>query len=310
MEDFASPWSTSWNTVGIVGIVSYRRVLDCATASPFDTIEREMPMTPEHVDILVLGSGEGGKYFAWHMGHAGHRVAVVERRWIGGSCPNINCLPSKNEIWGAEVASLVRRAPTFGTMTTPIAVDMAVVRQRKRDMVESLIAMHRDKYKMSGAELIMGTGRFVGAKTLDVRLNDGGSRVLLGDRVFLNVGTHATIPDIPGLAAAGPLTHIEALELDRLPEHLIVLGGGYVGLEFGQAYRRFGSRVPSSSGGPSSSRAKMRTSPTPSAEFWVTKESTSFSGPMSTAWRGAREKVFAFASVRLEASTRSMAAIF
>jgi pyruvate/2-oxoglutarate dehydrogenase complex dihydrolipoamide dehydrogenase (E3) component len=120
---------------------------------------------------------------------------------------------------------------------------MARVRQRKRDMVDGLIAMHLDRFKSSGAELMMGAGCFVAPKTLEVRLNDGGTRVLAGNRVFLNVGTHASIPEIPGLVAAKPLTHVEALELDRLPEHLIVLGGGYVGLEFAQTHRRFGSRV-------------------------------------------------------------------
>jgi pyruvate/2-oxoglutarate dehydrogenase complex dihydrolipoamide dehydrogenase (E3) component len=103
--------------------------------------------------------------------------------------------------------------------------------------------MHLDKYRASGAELVMGTGRFVAPKTLEVRLNDGSTRVLTGERVFLNLGTHATIPPVPGLADAGPMTNIELLEIDRLPEHLVVLGGGYVGLEFAQAYRRFGSRV-------------------------------------------------------------------
>jgi pyruvate/2-oxoglutarate dehydrogenase complex dihydrolipoamide dehydrogenase (E3) component len=120
---------------------------------------------------------------------------------------------------------------------------MARVWQRKSDMVDGLIAVHLDHYKESGAELIMGAGRFVAAKTLEVRLNDGGTRVVTGDRVFLNLGTHATIPPISGLAEAGPLTHIEVLDMRRLPEDLLVLGGGYVGLEFAQAYRRFGSRV-------------------------------------------------------------------
>jgi pyruvate/2-oxoglutarate dehydrogenase complex dihydrolipoamide dehydrogenase (E3) component len=119
----------------------------------------------------------------------------------------------------------------------------ARVWQRKRDMVDDLVAIHLDHYKESGAELVMGAGRFVAAKTLEVRLNDGGTRVVTGDRVFLNLGTHATIPPIPGLAEAGPLTHIEVLDMRRLPEDLVVLGGGYVGLEFAQAYRRFGSRV-------------------------------------------------------------------
>ena len=198
---------------------------------------------PEPYEDVVLGSGAGGKLLAWHLARSGRRVAVVERRWIGGSCPNINCLPSKNEIWSAKVADLLHHAMQFGILTGSVAVDMAKVRQRKREMVEGLVALHLDLYQKSGAELIMGDGRFVAPKTLEVRLRDGGTRVLTGERVFLNLGTHATIPPIAGLADARPLTHIEALELDRLPAHLIVLGGGYVGLEFAQAYRRFGSRV-------------------------------------------------------------------
>jgi pyruvate/2-oxoglutarate dehydrogenase complex dihydrolipoamide dehydrogenase (E3) component len=198
---------------------------------------------PDRFEALVLGSGEGGKYLAWHLARSGRRTAVVERRWIGGSCPNVNCLPSKNEIWGAKVASLVHHAGRFGTMTGPVSIDMAKVRQRKRDMVQGLIDVHLRNYKASGAELIMGEGRFVAPKTLEVSLTDGGIRVLAGDQVFIDVGTHPTMPDVPGLDAAAPLTNIEALDLDYLPSHLIVLGGGYVGLELAQAYRRFGSRV-------------------------------------------------------------------
>ena len=197
----------------------------------------------ERFETLVLGSGNGGMYLAWHMARSGRRTAVVERRWIGGSCPNINCLPSKNEIWSAKVADLVHRAASFGAMTGSVAIDMAKVRQRKRDMVESEVAAVLQQYKASGAELIMGTGNFVAPKTLEVRLNDSGTRVLAGDQIFLNIGTRATIPNVPGLEAAGPLTNIEALELDYVPQHLIVLGGGYVGLELAQAFRRFGSRV-------------------------------------------------------------------
>jgi pyruvate/2-oxoglutarate dehydrogenase complex dihydrolipoamide dehydrogenase (E3) component len=198
---------------------------------------------PELYQDVVLGSGAGGKLLAWHLAGSGRRVAVVERRWVGGSCPNIACLPSKNEIWSAKVADFLHHAVQFGMVTGSVAVDMARVRQRKREMVEGLVALHLDLYKKSGAELIMGSGQFTAPKTLEVRLNDGGTRVLKGERVFLNVGTHATIPPIPGLADSRPLTHIEALELDRLPAHLIVFGGGYVGLEMAQAYRRFGSRV-------------------------------------------------------------------
>ena len=198
---------------------------------------------PERYDALVLGSGQGGKLLAWDLARSGRHTAVVERQWIGGSCPNINCMPSKNEIWSANVAYVARHGAEFGTRTDRVAVDMVKVRQRKRDMVDRQVDAHLRAYKDSGTELIMGTGRFVAPKTLEVRLNGGGARVLYADKVFVNVGTHGTIPDVPGLEASGPLTSIEALEFDHVPPHLVVLGGGYVGLEFSQAYRRFGSRV-------------------------------------------------------------------
>src|SRR6516162_8397350 len=214
-----------------------------------------MPQTDSYQD-LVLGSGAGGKLLSWHLASSGRRVAVVERRWVGGSCPNIACLPSKNEIWSAEVAHLLHHAAQFGIVTGSFAVDMAKVRQRKREMVEGLVALHLDLYRKSGAELIMGDGRFVAPKTLEVRLRDGGTRVLRGDRVFLNLGTHATIPPVAGLAEARPMSNIELLEVDRLPAHLVVLGGGYVGLEFAQAYRRFGSRVTVVQHGPQLARGE------------------------------------------------------
>jgi pyruvate/2-oxoglutarate dehydrogenase complex dihydrolipoamide dehydrogenase (E3) component len=197
----------------------------------------------EQFDVLIFGSGAGGKLTAWTSASEGLRTAVVERRLIGGSCPNIACLPTKNVVHSAKVADFVRHDRDFGSGTAPAATDMAEVRARKRRMVEGLVSMHIEKYKESGAELVFGEGSFVGPKTIQVRTNNGGVRTLQGDRVFLNLGTHAAIPDIPGLRAAKPLTHVEALELDRLPSHLIVLGGGYVGLEFAQAFARFGSRV-------------------------------------------------------------------
>ena len=197
----------------------------------------------EHYQNIVIGSGEGGKYLAWHLAQAGEQTAVVERRWIGGSCPNINCLPSKNEIWSAKVANLVHQGSRFGVKASGASSDMSAVRKRKREMVEGLIATNLEHYKATGAELIMGEAKFTGSRTLDVLLNAGGARALTSDRVFLNLGTHASIPSVPGLAESEPMTNIEVLELDRLPEHLIVIGGGYVGLEFAQAYRRFGSRV-------------------------------------------------------------------
>jgi pyruvate/2-oxoglutarate dehydrogenase complex dihydrolipoamide dehydrogenase (E3) component len=197
----------------------------------------------ETLDLLVIGSGEGGKYLAWHTARSGKRVAVVERKLIGGSCPNTNCLPSKNEIWSAKVADFMRDADQFGSITGAVGVDMGKVLARKRAMVDGLIATHLDLYRASGAELIMGTGRFTAPRTVEVDLNAGGKRLLTADRIALNLGTHGSIPDIPGLEAATPMTNVELLELDRLPEHLVVVGGGYVGLELAQAYRRFGSRV-------------------------------------------------------------------
>src|SRR5271155_1848079 len=130
----------------------------------------------EHFDALVLGSGPGGNLLAWHLARSGQRVAVVERRYVGGSCVNIACMPSKNEVWGARIAYLVRRAAQFGTITGPVTTDMAKVRQR--DMVDREIAAHLAPFKSSGAELVMGSGNFVAPRTLDVQLNDGGMRRL------------------------------------------------------------------------------------------------------------------------------------
>jgi len=208
-----------------------------------------MPQS-EKFEVLVLGSGTAGKLIAWHMAQSGHRTAVVERRWIGGACPNIACMPSKNEISSAKVAHFARHGREYGAVAGSVTVDMAIVRQRKRAMVERQVAKHLQIYKASGAELIMGSGRFVAPKILEVTLSDGGIRVLAADKVFLNLGTHAAIPNIPGLEAAQPLTHVEALELDYLPQHLVVIGGGYSGLELAQAYRRFGSEVTVIEAGP------------------------------------------------------------
>jgi pyruvate/2-oxoglutarate dehydrogenase complex dihydrolipoamide dehydrogenase (E3) component len=193
--------------------------------------------------VLVLGSGEAGKYLAWTMAAAGRRTAVIERRYVGGSCPNVACLPSKNLIHSARVKSLAARGPDFGLDTGPIGTDMKAVQQRKRGMVEQLIGVHEDRYEATGVELIMGHARFVGPRTVAVHREGADARVISGERVFLSLGTRATIPDVPGLADAVPMTHVEALDLERVPERLIVIGGGYVGLELAQAMRRFGSKV-------------------------------------------------------------------
>ena len=200
-------------------------------------------MSVERFQNLVIGSGVAGKIIAWTLAKRGQRTVVVERAMIGGSCPNVACLPSKNVIYSAKAVSLVHPTTGLGVVTGTLHVDMAGVVRRKRQMVDDLVKLHLDNFKASGAELVMGEARFTEAKTVQVTLNAGGARLLRGERVFINVGTRAHIPDVSGLAEAAPMTHVEALNLERLPEHLVILGGGYVGLEFAQALRRFGSQV-------------------------------------------------------------------
>lgn len=197
----------------------------------------------ENYENLVIGSGAGGKLMTWTLAREGRRTALVERGPLGGACPNVACLPSKNMIWSAKVISLARRGMEFGLKTESLGVDIPAVQRRKRLMVENLQEIHLDLTTASGAELFRGEARFVGPRIVEVALHGGGRKTISGDRVFLDLGSRAAIPQIPGLAEAAPLTHVELLDLDRLTAHLIVLGGGYVGLELSQAFRRFGSRV-------------------------------------------------------------------
>jgi len=191
----------------------------------------------------VLGSGEAGKYLAWTLAKQGRRVVVVERKYVGGSCPNIACLPSKNVIHSAKVASYFYRSEEFGIRKENTRINLSVVRDRKRKMVQGLVDVHLANYKATGAELLMGSGRFTGPRSIEVALPEGGKRQLRGAKIIICTGSQATIDPVPGLREAKPLTHVEALELDRIPEHLLIIGGGYIGLEFAQAMRRFGSRV-------------------------------------------------------------------
>jgi pyruvate/2-oxoglutarate dehydrogenase complex dihydrolipoamide dehydrogenase (E3) component len=204
----------------------------------------------EQVENVVVGSGEPGKYMAWELAREGRRVIVVERAYMGGSCPNIACLPSKNVIHSAEVAQFIRNAAQYGQRTAPVATDMAGVRRRKREMVEGLAEIHRKRFAANGIDFVYGEASFLAPRTIEVQVASGGTRRIEAQRIFLDLGTHATHPNIPGLTDAAPLTHVQALELDRLPEHLIVMGGGYVGVEFAQAFRRFGSRVTVVESGP------------------------------------------------------------
>jgi len=197
----------------------------------------------ERFTNVVVGSGEAGKWLSWTQARQGEKTVVIERSKLGGACPNVACLPSKNVIFSAKVASLVKQAASFGIRVPSSDVDIAAVTHRKQEMVDGEAAAHAQLFRESGAEVVMGHAEFIEPKTVRVSLGAGGTRTLRGDRVFLAVGTHASVPDVPGLAESNPMTHVEALNLARLPEHLVVLGGGYVGLEFAQAMRRFGSQV-------------------------------------------------------------------
>ena len=205
--------------------------------------EPRRKVNPEEYDLVILGGGTGGTIAAWTFAGQGQRVAVIERKYIGGSCQNIACMPSKNIIHSAKVASYLRRSEEFGIASRDFTVDMRVVRERKRRMISRWHGVYLDNYKKSGAEFILGSGRFISPKTLEVTLPDGTTRQLRGTDVIINTGTRAVLEGVPGLVDAQPLTHIEALELDEVPEHLLVIGGGYVGLEMAQAMRRFGSKV-------------------------------------------------------------------
>jgi pyruvate/2-oxoglutarate dehydrogenase complex dihydrolipoamide dehydrogenase (E3) component len=198
---------------------------------------------PEEFDLVILGGGTGSTVAAWTFAGEGRRVAVVDRKYIGGSCPNIACLPSKNIIHSAKVVDYFRRSKEFGIAHDGFTIEMPGVRDRKRKMVVGLNEMYMENYRNTGAEFILGAGRFVAPRTVEVALADGSTRQLRGANVIVSTGTRASLEPIPGLAEAQPLTHIEALELGEVPEHLLVIGGGYVGVELSQAMRRFGSKV-------------------------------------------------------------------
>ncbi len=200
-------------------------------------------MKVEEFDLVILGGGTGSTIAAWTFASKGQRVAVIDRRYIGGSCPNIACLPSKNVVHSAKVASYVRSSEDFGIAKTGFTVDMAAVRGRKRRMVTGMNDMFLEQTtKKSGAEFILGSGAFIGPRTLLVTLPDGARRQLRGTNVIVSTGTRAALAPVPGFADAQPLTHVEALELDKVPKYLIVNGVVYIGLEFSQAMSRFGSK--------------------------------------------------------------------
>ncbi len=203
-------------------------------------------MEAEKYDFISLGSGEAGKYIAWNLSaKLGMKCAAIEEEYIGGSCPNTACLPSKNFLHSAAVAHDLRQAASFGlgafvADSGHVQSEMTAVKARKVAMVDGLVDLHLENFRNSKAELIMGHGTFVGPKT--IKLDNG--RLLTAEHIAICTGSKAKIDgSIPGLVEAKPLTHISILNIQKLPPHLIILGGGYVGLEFAQAFCRFGSQV-------------------------------------------------------------------
>jgi pyruvate/2-oxoglutarate dehydrogenase complex dihydrolipoamide dehydrogenase (E3) component len=193
----------------------------------------------EHFDAIIVGAGQAGPSLAGRLTAAGQRVAIVERKLIGGTCVNNGCIPTKTLVASAHAAHLARRGAEYGVGTGPITVDMAKVKARKDDiMLNDRKGVEDWLEGMDGCTVFRGHARFEDPHTLRV-----GNDLLRADRIFLNVGGRAVVPDIPGLDDVEFLTNVSILELDTLPSHLVIVGGGYIALEFAQMYRRFGSRV-------------------------------------------------------------------
>ena len=198
----------------------------------------------DQFQAIIIGAGQGGNPLCRALAQAGLRTALIERAHVGGTCVNEGCTPTKTMVASARVAYLSRRGADYGVQTGNIQVDMARVRNRKRDIVDSFRAGSEGRFKnLENFELIFGEASFTGAKSVRVRLKDGGQRELTADKIFIDAGTRPAVPSVDGLKDISFLDSTSIMELDSVPEHLIVLGGGYVGLEFGQMFRRFGSRV-------------------------------------------------------------------
>jgi len=206
-----------------------------------------MEMDGAHYDAVVIGSGQGGNPLAIALAKAGWKTAVVEREHVGGTCINVGCTPTKTMVASARAAYAARRASEYGVDAGPVAVDMASVRRRKRDIVESWRTSGENRLKSARVELLRGEASFSGPHSLQVRMpsEDGPDeiRLLTAEHIVINAGAHPSVPALPGLEKVAYLDSTTVMELDVVPEHLLVLGGGYVGVEFGQMFRRFGSDV-------------------------------------------------------------------
>lgn len=201
-------------------------------------------MNASHYDAIVIGSGQGGNPLAMELGKAGKRTALIERKHVGGTCINEGCTPTKTMVASGRVAYLARRAADYGVQTGPVSIDLKRVRQRKRDIVTNFRNRREQRIAdTQNLELIRAEARFSAPKTLIVHMKSGEQRELSGDRIFINAGTRASHPKLDGLDSVPFLDNESIMELDATPNHLMILGGGYIGLEFGQLFRRFGSHV-------------------------------------------------------------------
>jgi pyruvate/2-oxoglutarate dehydrogenase complex dihydrolipoamide dehydrogenase (E3) component len=201
-------------------------------------------MATERYDAIVIGAGQAGGPLATAFANAGRRTALIEREHVGGTCVNVGCTPTKTMVASARVAHLARRAADYGVRTGSVSVDLSVVRQRKRDIVDSFRGGSERRIRATdGLDLLDGEARFTGASELTVQLADGATHALTAETIVINAGARPAIPDLPGIDTVPLLNSTTIMELDVIPDHLLVLGGGYIGLEFGQMFRRFGSRV-------------------------------------------------------------------
>ena len=197
-----------------------------------------------HYDAIIIGAGQSGGPLSTALANAGWKTAIIERVHVGGTCINEGCTPTKTMVASARVAYLARRGADYGVHTGAISIDMTKVRQRKRDIVDSFRNGSQSRIESTkGVDLLMGEAHFTGHKALEVVFHDGERRQLTADSIFINAGARPSKPALPGLDDVPTLDSTSIMELDSVPDHLLVIGGGYIGLEFGQMFRRFGSRV-------------------------------------------------------------------
>ena len=200
--------------------------------------------TDNKYDAIIIGSGQGGNPLAVAFANAGRRTAVIEKQYVGGTCINYGCTPTKTLVASARIAYEANRAQEFGINVSNVSVDFRKVIQRKNQIVESFREGSRKRLdEAENLDLIFGTARFISANQLEVTERNGNVKQLIADEIIINTGAKPYIPDIPGLNKISYLDSTSIMELDQIPDHLIILGGGYIGLEFGQMFRRFGSRV-------------------------------------------------------------------